>query len=117
MNNLEQSGEAPRNPEVNMEKMRSIISRAPELIEDEMNRGTGNPWFACVDTQLQSLMFLVGFAQKDGELDIERAEILTEKIRTLSEETRELQRKYPTRDDEVPEELKQSIYQKINILE
>lgn len=112
---MEYSPEAHNNPEINLKKIHSIISNAPELIEEEMGRGTDNPWFACVDTQLQALIFLVDFAQEDGEIDGERAEALVAKIRNLSKVTKEYQRQYPTKNDVVPPELKEEMYRKLNI--
>jgi 3-phenylpropionate/cinnamic acid dioxygenase small subunit len=98
-----------------LDELKEAIEKAPQRIEDEFKR-TVNPWLSC----FKSSIFVVETyldSQKVRELlpaeDYKKAE---ERLEELKERVFRLEEQYPTKKTSPPEETRQELLKKLNIL-
>lgn len=98
-----------------LEELKEAINNAPQRIEDEFKR-TVNPWLSC----FKSSIFVVETyfdSQKIKELlltdDYSEAK---ERLEKLKERVFQLEEKYPIKNSLPPEEIRQELLNKLNIL-
>ncbi|TAL49563.1 hypothetical protein EPN83_00250 [Patescibacteria group bacterium] len=101
--------------ESNIEIIRRVIAESPQEVEREY-KNTPNTWLACVITRLQAIVAHLEFAEEEGEISAEEAQKYRARRKSLTDYIRELKGTYVRKEDEVPEEIKREILQRLDIL-
>jgi hypothetical protein len=99
-----------------VEEARGVISHAAQRIEDEFARSR-NSWLECFGSSIFALeTYLDSDKVKDGVGDAEFTKIM-QKLNDLKVRHDELKQTYPDKETVPPEDIKQELLIKLNVLE
>jgi len=102
-------------PKNDFELLQEAIALSPQEIEREF-ANTDNIWLACVNTRLTIIMNYLGLSQMESLIDKETEVVAQEKAQVLAQEVLKLQNVYGEKSSVIPEEIKQDILSRLNVL-
>jgi len=105
-----------RNQPSRIEEAKSVILRAAQRIEDEFSRSK-NSWLECLGSSIFALEAYPDSSQVKAEVGEEVFAEIIKKISDLKERHYELKYKYPDKEINPPDNIKQELLAKLNVLE
>lgn len=95
-----------------IDKIRDIISRSSEEIEEEFKR-TANSWLACFGSRVFAIEIMV---EAKDEIGSEKYNTIQEKLEILKQKLFDLKQQYPDKNTVSPDEIKQELLKMLDIL-
>jgi hypothetical protein len=99
-----------------VEEARGVIARAPQGIENEFVR-TKNSWLECFGSSIFALETFLDCDKVKAEIGDEQFRSIIQKIADLKDRHSKLKQLYPNKATIPPDEIKQELLKKLNVLE
>jgi len=98
-----------------LEQLQEAIRNAPQSIEEEFSR-TANPWLACFGSSAFVVETYLSSPRVKELLSPEQYTRAEERMEELKERLYELKERYPNKENVPPENIKQELLSKLDIL-
>ena len=105
----------PIKAENRLEQLKEAIRNAPQSIEEEFSR-TANPWLSCFGSSVFQVELYLGSPKTKALLSADQYTRADKRVEELKERLYELKKQYPYRKDIPPENIKQELLSKLNVL-
>ncbi len=105
----------PQKEKTRLEELRDVIAGAREGIEEEFKR-TANPWLACFAGQVFAAELLLESPKTKALLPAEQYQQALNRLEELKQRLWDLKQQYPERTEIVPEEIKEELLKKLDVL-
>jgi len=99
-----------------VEEARGVIQRAAQHIEDEFAR-SNNSWLECFGSSIFALETYLDSDKVEAEVGTEAYTEIKKKLNDLKERHYELKQAYPDKKTVPPDDIKNELLVKLNILE
>lgn len=105
----------PQKEKNRLEQLREAIKNAPQSIEEEFSR-TANPWLSCFGSSIFVVETYLSSPKIKELLSLEKYEQADKRIEGLKERVYGLKELYPDKQTIVPEDIKQELLDRLDIL-